>query len=447
MISLRAIRAGASATVKRVAGLRYRSINERAWEFSRDEHERYQIETFREVYSRLVTRVPYYRDRPKDYPPGAQTSWRNLSEIDVLPILTKSDVRSANREFWADPLPRLTTFHTTSGTSGTPLKIPASLAERGRVEDALSVWYGRLTGKTWPRMLVLSGFFAPTDGRREAVALDPLFRMAFVSIYELSRTRAAEVADFVSHFEPDVVYGYASAVHGLAQLLDRQRIAPSGTRVAITTSEVLYPEWRPVIERSLGLSVHGLYGSQEGCHVATECVEGAYHVNPLFGIVEVLDEDGRPCAPGEMGRVVVTSLSHESMPLVRYDIGDTARLPRDRSPCACGTAWPRLGEILGRSEDLVRTPDGRRVGYLCFHATKDLEGIEEAQLIQRDFSRFRMLAVLESGADSRADEISRAVQREVERRLSYPVEFEFARVDRIPRGPNGKFKAVVVEEF
>jgi phenylacetate-coenzyme A ligase PaaK-like adenylate-forming protein len=61
--------------------------------------------------------------------------------------------------------------------------------------------------------------------------------------------------------------------------------------------------------------------------------------------VEVLDEEGRPCAPGETGRVVATSLNNFAMPLIRYETGDTAEVG---APCPCGRGLPVLTRIMGR---------------------------------------------------------------------------------------------------
>ena len=103
-----------------------------------------------------------------------------------------------------------------------------------------------------------------------------------------------------------------------------------------------------------------------------------------------------------------------------------------------------MGPVIGRSEDLVRTRDGRRIGYLCFHATKTLTGIKEAQLIQEDFDKFRFRLVLAPEGFAIREQLEHSISQEVGRRLRSEPELVFDYVDRIPRGPRGKFKAVVV---
>jgi phenylacetate-CoA ligase len=242
-----------------------------------------------------------------------------------------------------------------------------------------------------------------------------------------------------------LVYGYASAVNQLAELFQGEELPSRSVRIAVVTSEVLEPAWRENIEASVAQRVFNLYGSQEGAHAALQCSHGRLHVNPTIGVLELLDHNGMPVSAGDSGRVVVTTLMRRSFPLIRYDIGDVARSTEYAVDCACGLKWPSIGDVEGRSEDLVRTGDGRRIGYLCFHATKDLSGIKEAQLIQRDYESFECLIVpSETEVLSRAN-VEASIRENINRRLQVAVDVRIRYVDTIPRSARGKFKAVVVD--
>ena len=87
-----------------------------------------------------------------------------------------------------------------------------------------------------------------------------------------------------------------------------------------------------------------MYSSQEVGYIALQCPENeSYHIQAENVLVEILDDDGLPCEPGEVGRVVVTALHNLATPLLRYDIGDYAEVG---SPCSCGRrVYPCFGDV------------------------------------------------------------------------------------------------------
>ena len=106
--------------------------------------------------------------------------------------------------------------------------------------------------------------------------------------------------------------------------------------------------------------------------------------------------DGRPAAPGEIGRCVVTDLGNRNMPLVRYDIGDLIRL--DDTPCPCGRNTDTLASIEGRAVDVVTTATG---GLLTARAADEafrgLTGIRAYRVVQRGPARYDVEILREGG--------------------------------------------------
>ena len=101
-------------------------------------------------------------------------------------------------------------------------------------------------------------------------------------------------------------------------------------------------------------------------------------------MLEVVDDNGRPLPAGQTGRLVVTDLTQTFFPYIRYDTGDVGAIePR---ACDCGLRTRVLSGIEGRSDDLIITPRGRRVGRLS-HVTKPGQGIRESQIVQTDADR------------------------------------------------------------
>lgn len=180
--------------------------------------------------------------------------------------------------------------------------------------------------------------------------------------------------------------------------------------------------------------------------MALECEQRSWHIMPLIGIVEILDDNGEPVVAGSSGEVAVTSLSKPSMPLFRYLIRDAA-ISTGFGGCGCGLGWPTMGQVEGRCEDQVRTPDGRRIGLLtdALMKQKNRECAKEAQIIQRSYEDFEVRLVLVSRDRAFTEPLERDLTLEMSKRLGYPVSPKFVYLDEIPRGPRGKFKAVVVD--
>ena len=105
-----------------------------------------------------------------------------------------------------------------------------------------------------------------------------------------------------------------------------------------------------------GVPLSDMYSGREVGYLALQCPQhDHYHVMSEGNFLEVLGDDGRPCQPGETGRVVVTTLHNYVMPLIRYEIGDFAEVGE---PCPCGRGLPVLTRILGRQQNMLTLPTG-----------------------------------------------------------------------------------------
>ena len=119
----------------------------------------------------------------------------------------------------------------------------------------------------------------------------------------------------------------------------------------------------------------------------------------VYGDVEapvVVVEEGRPCAVGEVGDLLVTTLNNRAMPLIRYRIGDRGMLLE--GGCPCGRGLPLMQVAEGRISDSFTAPSGRRVSGVLFpHLFKDHRAIVLGQAVQESPSRIRVDLVLEDG--------------------------------------------------
>jgi phenylacetate-CoA ligase len=249
-------------------------------------------------------------------------------------------------------------------------------------------------------------------------------------------TSPAEQADWLQRMRPDYLLTYPSALKDLLlHCRDRGIVIPS-LREVRTLSELLPPETRALCREVWGLKIVDMYSTQENGYLAFQCPEQEhYHIQAETVLVEVLDDAGRACRPGEVGRVAVTSLHNFAMPMIRYLVGDLAEVG---APCPCGRGLPVLSRILGRVRNALSYPDGRR-GWLLlgdiYHAGVD--GIRQYQIVQHSLEDVEIRLATEHSLGPEDEEKLRAW---LHHRAGYPFTVTFSYAAEIPRGPGGKFE-------
>lgn len=429
-----------------LCGLGNSGLVRSSWSMSSDEFWSYQACRLAFILKYAVHNIPYYRVRSEDYlngEVGEQGDVRpSLFEtLSRLPVIGKETVRDHHRDFINPRWSPTRRYYPTTGTTGSPLKVAANLRERCLTIEITNQWYSRLTGGRYPRTLLLRGSWVKDDD---------IYRISrptgdmHLSIYSLSEDKAETIEEIFDAYAPDLIFGYPSAMNQLALILGEEVREGRDSRIAFTVSEVLQPQWRGNIEAALCAEVHDFYTSEEGSHLVMQCSEGTMHINPLLGIVEILDDRGDHVESGGRGRVVVTGLAKTSMPLIRYELGDIAVSTGYYQRCACGLHWPSIGGIEGREEELIVTRDGRRFSQMIGNVVKGLDGIRESQLVQVDYESFVLKIVEDRRGKGEIRREEGRIKGEIERCMGAGIDLVFEYVDHIPRDENGKLATVVV---
>jgi phenylacetate-CoA ligase len=389
-----------------------------------------QLRRLQEIIARAYDSVPFYRAR------GAAPTIRSLDQLTQLPLLSKEDVRRAGRELISSDRRRLIEIHT-GGSTGTPLTVYCdrpTLQRNYAFFERLKEWAGVGSGA---RTATFAGrTIAPADERSTFWRHNYAMRTLLLSSYHLSAQTAPSYVEALRQFQPALIDSYPSSLELIARYVletGRAGIRPKGI---ITSSETLFPSTRQLFERAFGCKVFDQYGSAEMVAFVAQCEHGTYHVNPEFGVVELL-RNGTPVGPGETGEVVATGFINHVMPLIRYRLGDTATWADDR--CTCGRAFPALARIEGRVDDVVITPEGRRVGRLD-PIFKSVTGIVESRIVQDERDHLVIEAVT-VGRLTAAQEST--LRDELARRLGASMRVDFHYVSSIPRTIRGKRRSVV----
>jgi phenylacetate-CoA ligase len=218
-----------------------------------------------------------------------------------------------------------------------------------------------------------------------------------------------EIVDGLNRVQPDFLNAYPSILHVLAHeaLAGRLRITP---RRVSSAAEPLLPEIRAVAEEAWGMRVGNLWGTSEGGPTGIPCDDCGTHLSDDLLIVEAVDEDGLPVAPGQRSaKIYLTNLYNFALPLIRYEITDEVTILPER--CSCGSAHRCVADIQGRLDDLFFY-EGRRIHPHLFRSALGRHaGIVEYQVRQTERGAAIAVRCTES-IDSEA------LARELERGLS-----------------------------
>jgi phenylacetate-CoA ligase len=304
-------------------------------------------------------------------------------------------------------------------------------------------WYGEFAGVTYaqPR--------ATFSGRRVEPASDsdgPFHRynlaerQIYFSPYHLGPATVARYAEALQRHRPVWLTGYAGAIDELASLALEQGITLPPLHAVITAAEPVPPSLREHVGRAFACRAYEEYGLAEQVAFALECKHGSLHVAEDAGIVEVLREDGTPCAEGEVGEIVGTGFIRESQPLVRYRTGDLASVRRQA--CGCGRTTLVLLGLEGRVDDVVIGADGRRVGRLS-HVPKDLPGVLAMQFVQERPGAVLARVVCEGTLEQPVRE---EIARRLSDRLGSAMAIEIEQVAALERTARGKIRGVIRRE-
>jgi phenylacetate-CoA ligase len=410
--------------------------------WSYQDWELWQEERLSYVLHRAATRVPFYRkhwnQRRKN---GDRASWDYLEN---WPVLDKDPLRENPLAFVAEDCHTRTMFREhTSGTTGKPLSLWWS-------KETTHAWYALFEARwrRWnnvtrkDRWGIMGGQVVAPFAQRSPPfwVWNVAFRQLYLSSYHLMEDFIPSYIEAVNNYKVIYLYGYASSLYALARgVLDQGLRAPQ-LKVVISNAEPLDTYQRETIEMAFGCSVKDTYGMSELVCAASECENGTMHLWPEVGVTEVFhNNDTKPLGTGQTGRLICTGLLNSDMPLIRYEVGDRGALANTSStPCSCGRNLPILAQIEGRSDDVIITPTGRKIGRLDPVFKADLP-IKEAQIIQETLSRIRVLYIPAPGFTK---EDGNSIVRRLQQRVG-DLEIVLEAVENIPRTANGKFRSVI----
>jgi phenylacetate-CoA ligase len=391
-----------------------------------------------------VNHVPHYRKAPA-YAEALAIIRPRPDDIDAqwgrLPILGKAEVRALGRSLDATTLPAghapVEKIHT-SGSTGIPVEVGTTALARA-IWGALTIrdhlWHRRDFSKRLGVVRALKkeqrhpgGVDLPSWGNPVAA----LFSTGPSSAIHVGNS-IGEIATWLKRFDPHYLLTYPSVAATLMDEIGGER--PPALEEVRLFAEPLDPELEQRLASQWQVRCTDVYSANEVGYIALQCAEhGSLHIQAEAVFVEILDEAGNVCGVGDSGRVVVTSLQSLATPLLRYELGDYGTVG---PPCPCGRASPVVERVLGRVRNMARTPDGRRFYPAGMTAIRAVAPVRQAQYVQTAIDHIDLRVVLDRPLADAEREQAIAFVRRV---LGYPFDVGIVVVERIERGPTGKFE-------
>ncbi len=310
-----------------------------------------QLERLRAAVHRLSKAVPFYRDRLADIP---ATTIHTLDDLARLPFTTKIDLRD-NYPFGllAVPMDDVVRIHASSGTTGRPSVVAYTRRDIELWSNLMARSYSS-AGVT-PHDIVHNayGYGLFTGGLGFHYGAEALG----AAVIPISGGNTRRQVMLMRDFGSTVLCCSPSYSLLLAEAAEKEGIDLKSLplKVGIFGAEPWSEPMRSQIESRLGIVALNIYGLSEimGPGVACECpAKQGMHIAEDHFIPEIIDPiTGSPLPDGEMGELVLTAITKEALPLIRYRTRDRTRLIRGR--CACGRTTVRMDRIMGRTDDMI----------------------------------------------------------------------------------------------
>lgn len=343
----------------------------------------------RESLAHAASHVPYYRELQRSGGFDAQ-------DLSSWPILTRRVIRDNFDALKAVPPPLHVYRIATSGSTGQPLNVLTDDQHRLWSRVAERYFWRECMGIDPLSESKLMLWGAGNDITKQTSSRWKRFghwlsRTTFVNPVILTPDKLDECVEVMNRVKPIGVKGYVTAIYRIAKHAEKKGVRMHCPRGIFTTSDILLPNMREIIERVFRCKISDFYGAREIGSIAGQCQHGNYHPFMFHAYVELLDSNNQPVAPGERGRIVVTTLHNRIMPLIRYEIDDLA-VAGER--CPCGTWMPTWCAMYGRLLHSFTTDRGAFIDSGVFlQYFWNMPWIDEFCIVQRAINDIEVLYV------------------------------------------------------
>ncbi len=380
------------------------------------------------MLSHAATHAPYYRERAwaERMRAGEGIAFRDV------PITDKALVRNRTAEFFSDFVPPAhgeIKAKPTSGSTGEPMEV-----RKTRLHFRINAMENQRLKDGWgcdDHKRIVNISVPNTDHPAGQIEEENTAKGGHRWKFYSAESRAA--LDLLRRLSPSFVMSSPSMILAVLEHC-RENSEALPLELVATVAEVVPDELRDLVRQIPGCRLMDVYGTVETGLIAGQCpLCGAYHTADRHLILELITDDGRQPEPGEMGRVIVTTLFNRAMPLIRYETGDYA-VPAPAN--GCSRSPMAIQRIIGRERNLFRLPNGSKVLPRIPHRVVHDLALRKYKLIQRTLTDIELLYIPRDETMQITDE---AGQDMIDRYMAPGFRVRCLRVSELPNAPSGKY--------
>jgi phenylacetate-CoA ligase len=395
----------------------------------------YQNKKLCETIRFAFEKVPHYKKvfgslglKPEDI--------KTTDDLAKLPLLDKNKIRKIGIESFLackkDSLIKCETSGST-GLQGTVYLSKEAQSFTIAAELLFFKWAGFRLGKKH-----LQTGITPKRGLEKTVK-DFLFKCDYFPAFDNSEKNLKRIIESITKKKITVLVGYASSLYYIAKAAEKNNKKIKLESI-ISLGETLHAHYRKKIETVFDCKATDTYGCCEGLMIAGQCKKQKYHVCMPLLFVEIVDGKGKRLPIGKQGKIVLTRLDLNPMPLIRYEIGDIGALAKKQN-CDCGRGFEILESIHGRTTDIIETKNGHKLPvYFFIDAFEHEPKIKQYQASQK--SKQKMTIKIVTTSDFTKEDLLR-IKEKVRKGSHYDIETEIKILKKIPATKSGKFRFVI----
>lgn len=394
----------------------------------------YQEEKLREFIPRIYAKSPFYRCK-LDEAGVDPDSVKTISDLGRLPFTTKEELRTGYPlGLMAVPEEQVIRVHSSSGTTGKPVIVPYTANDVATWAEMMARCMA-LTGVTKrDRVQVTPGYGLWTAGIGFQAGVERLGAMAIPT----GPGNTEKQIEMLLDLKTTAFCSTSSYALLLAEEIHRRGLRDRiSLRLGIIGSERWGDKMRARIEEMLGIETFDIYGLTEiyGPGTSIDCPEHRglhyWYEHLLFEVIDPVT--GRQLPPGREGELVVTTLTKEGMPLLRYRTRDITSIVPEM--CPCGSPYPMHARILGRTDDMIKIKGVNIYPGQVDHVLKITEGAgsEYQIIVTRDQGKDNILIKVECREGASAELAAAQLRKNVKARIGILTDIEVVPHGSLPR--------------
>jgi phenylacetate-CoA ligase len=369
---------------------------------------------------------------------------RNWNDFKRLPFVTKEQLRDNLEDFTASNIPRSKRlYRTTGGSTGIPFGFYLTQDNIERELAFLNSAWERVGWIPGSLSAVLRGAFIGSE--KKLFDYDPFLRELKLSTYQLTEKTYSSYKERILRDRPSSLQAYPSAATILADMvIANDDVGKVSFDFLLLGSENLY-DWQKERLRSAfpRARLFAWYGHAEQVLFAPMCESSEqFHLDPFYGVSEILNPERNETNHGESGELVGTALWNYAVPFIRYRTMDVAT--KGAFGCSgCRRNFQLLERIDGRLQEFILSSRGRYISMTQINMHSPVfDNVMQFQFHQRTAGEVTFNIVR---GPHYSEKDSESIRRELSRKLGEDIKLDVVFVDQIPRTQNGKFRFLIQE--